>query len=346
MKICVVGAGAIGGYLSAKFALAGQEVTMIDRGAHLKALRRNGITLISKAGEIQTIKACKVVSCAEEAGIHDVVILAVKAHEIESIAPDLKALFGFNTVVVTLQNGIPWWYFQKCGGEFEGLSLKSADPQNLIADNIPVERIIGCVAYPAARIVKPGIICHIEGDRFPVGELDGQDTGRVRMISEMFVKGGFKSPIISDIRSELWLKEWGVVAFNPISALTRSTMAEICEDPLSRELVELVMTEVQTIAHKLGISFRVPMEKRIEGAHKVGNHKTSMLQDLENGNALEIDAIVGAIVELGKLTHTPTPTVNMIYASTKLLSKRVEANQLSVCGEPIHSYVKCTTAQT
>ncbi len=344
MIVCVVGAGAIGGYLGAKLALASQKVTLIDRGAHLNALRINGIKLISKEGEIQTIKACKVASCAEEAGIHDVVILAVKAHEIESVASDLKALFGIKTVVVTLQNGIPWWYFQNYNGEFAGHSLKSTDTHNLIADNIPVERIIGCVAYPACQIVEPGVIRHIEGNRFPIGELDGQDTERVRMISDMFIKAGFKSPILADIRSELWLKEWGVVAFNPISALTQSTMAEICEYSLTRELVEVVMTEVQTIANKLGISFRVPMEKRIEGARKVGNHKTSMLQDLENGNALEIDSIMGVIIELGKLTHTPTPTIDTIYASTKLLSKSVVATHLRICEESIDLDAKNSAA--
>ncbi len=331
MKVCIVGAGAIGGFLGAKFILAGYDVTLIDRGAHLEALKKNGIKVISQDGVELITKPCKTASCAKEAGLQDVVILAVKSHEIASIAPDLQELFGFTTVVVTLQNGIPWWYFQNYNGKFAGYSLKSVDPQNLIADNIPAEQIIGCVAYPATRLVKPGVICHIEGDRFPMGELDGQDTERVRMISEMFIDAGFKSPILSDIRSELWLKEWGTVAFNPISALTNSTMAEICEYPLSRELVEKVMTEVQIIANKLGISFRVPMKKRIEGAHKVGNHKTSMLQDLENGNALEIDSIMGAMVELGKLTHTPIPTIDTIYATTKLLSKRVKTTRLSIC---------------
>ena len=338
MKVCVVGAGAIGGMLGVKLSLSGQNVTLIARGAHLQAIRRRGLALVMQDGSEHVARAViTATSSLQEAGPQDVVILAVKAHQIEPIAHELPALFGRDTVVVTTQNGIPWWYFQKLGGEFEGHRIKAVDPKGVIAANIEADRIIGCIAYPAAEIKEPGVIRHIEGIRYPVGELDGTDTERVEMISDMFVKAGFKSPILSDIRSEIWLKAWGNLTFNPISALTHSTLVDICQFPLTRHLAKMMMKEAQEIAHQLGITFRVSLEKRIAGAEKVGKHKTSMLQDVETGKAIETDALLGAVVELGELTGTSTPYLNAIYASVKLLAKTMEEEQLFIKGQPTYA---------
>ena len=321
MKICIVGAGAIGGLMGAKLALAGEEVTLIARGAHLEAMQKNGLKLIEEDGSEHVAKNVKATSRIAEAGKQDVVILALKAHQVEPIAKDIPALFHDQTAVVTTQNGIPWWYFQKHGGEFEGRRVETVDPQGHLMASIEVERILGCVVYPAAEIVSPGVIKLIEGNRFPVGELDGSETERVKNITATFTKAGFKSPVLKDIRSEIWLKLWGNLSFNPISALTHSTLVDICQFPLTRQLAADMMTEAQTIAHKLNIEFRVSLEKRIAGAEKVGKHKTSMLQDIEIGRAIEIDALVGAVIELGKLTNTPTPHIDAVYACVKLLAK-------------------------
>jgi len=228
--------------------------------------------------------------------------------------------------VVTMQNGIPYWYFHKHGGELAGTIVRSVDPSGLIGTTIRAERVIGCVVYPASELVAPGIVKHIEGDRFPVGELDGSSSMRVTRVSECFTNAGFKAPVLDDIRAEIWLKLWGNLTFNPISALTRSTLVDICQYPRTRELAAAMMTEAQTIAHKLGITFRVDLEKRIAGAEKVGKHKTSMLQDVEAGRAPEIEALVGAVVELGRLTHTRTPHIDAVYALTSLLAQTIANN--------------------
>ena len=321
MKICIVGAGAIGGLMGAKLALAGEEVTLIARGAHLDAIRQNGLKLIEEDGAEHMAKNVKATSKLSEAGKQDVVILALKAHQVEPIATELPALFGPSTIVVTTQNGIPWWYFQKHGGEFEGRRVETVDPNGTLMANVEVERILGCVVFPAAEIAAPGVIRLIEGNRFPVGELDGSESERVKMITATFTKAGFKSPVLKDIRAEIWLKLWGNLSFNPISALTHSTLVDICQFPLTRQLAADMMTEAQTIANKLGVEFRVSLEKRIAGAEKVGKHKTSMLQDIEIGRAIEIDALVGAVIELGRLTQTPTPHIDAAYACVKLLAK-------------------------
>jgi len=321
MKICIVGAGAIGGLMGAKLALAGEEVTLIARGAHLEAMRQNGLKLIEEDGAEHVAKNVKATSKLSEAGKQDLVILALKAHQVEPIAKEIPLLFHDKTAVVTTQNGIPWWYFQKHGGEFEGRRVETVDPQGHLMASIEVERLLGCVVYPAAEIVSPGVIKLIEGNRFPVGELDGSETERVKNITATFTKAGFKSPVLKDIRAEIWLKLWGNLSFNPISALTHSTLVDICQFPLTRQLAADMMTEAQTIANKLGVEFRVSLEKRIAGAEKVGKHKTSMLQDIEIGRAIEIDALVGAVIELGKLTQTPTPHIDSVYACVKLLAK-------------------------
>lgn len=330
MKICVVGAGAIGGYLGLKLALAGEDVTLIARGAHLEAIRNNGLKLIMHDGSEHVAKNVKATSSMAEAGVQDLVILGMKAHQLPPVAADLRAMFGPHTLVVPTQNGIPFWYFQKHGGELDGRIVESVDPGGVCIKNIEKERIIGCVVYPASEIAAPGVIRHIEGDRFPVGELDGTETERVRRVSETFIKAGFKSPILANVRAEMWLKLWGNLTFNPISALSHSTLADICQYPLSRDLAANMMTEAQTVANKLGIEFRVPLEKRIAGAEKVGKHKTSMLQDLEVGRPLEVDALVGAVVELGRMTRTPTPYIDAVYALTKLLNKTAAEEQVCV----------------
>ena len=321
MKICIVGAGAIGGLMGAKLALAGEEVTLIARGAHLDAIRQNGLKLIEEDGSEHVARNVKATSKLSEAGAQDVVILALKAHQVEPIAKEIPSLFHPQTVVVTTQNGIPWWYFQKHGGEFEGRRVETVDPHGTLMSSIEVERILGCVVFPAAEIESPGVIRLIEGNRFPVGELDGSESERVKNITATFAKAGFKSPVLKDIRSEIWLKLWGNLSFNPISALTHSTLVDICQFPLTRQLAADMMTEAQTIANKLGVEFRVSLEKRIAGAEKVGKQKTSMLQDIEIGRAIEIDALVGAVIELGRLTQTPTPHIDAVYACVKLLAK-------------------------
>jgi 2-dehydropantoate 2-reductase len=321
MKICIVGAGAIGGMMGAKLALAGEDVTLIARGAHLEAIRKNGLKLIEEDGAEHVARNVKATSKLSEAGAQDIVILALKAHQVEPIAKDLPVLFGPDTVVITTQNGIPWWYFQKHGGEFEGRKVETVDPHGTLMASVDVERILGCVVYPAAEIASPGVVRVIEGNRFPVGELDGSESERVKMVTALFTKAGFKSPMLKNVRSEIWLKLWGNLTFNPISALSHSTLVDICQFPLTRQLAADMMTEAQTIANKLGIEFRVTLEKRIAGAEGVGKHKTSMLQDIEIGRAIEVDALVGAVIELGKLTQTPTPHIDAVYALVKLLAK-------------------------
>lgn len=340
MKICIVGAGAIGGYVGVKLALAGEDVTLIARGAHLEAIRKNGLKLILQDGAEHLARNVKATNKMSEAGAQDVIILALKAHQIEPVAKEIRALFKDDTVVVTMQNGIPWWYFQKHGGELDGRPVKTVDPNGVIAANIEAERLIGCVVYPATEIAAPGVIRHIEGERFPVGELDGSESDRVKRISETFSRAGLKAPILPNIRSEIWLKLWGNLTFNPISALTHATLVDICQFAPTRHLATMMMTEAQTIAHKLGIEFRVSLEKRIAGAEKVGKHKTSMLQDVEAGRAIEIDALVGAVVELGEITRTPTPYIDAIHACAKLLARTMEEEGVCVKAQKLNPQPK------
>ena len=323
MKIAIIGAGAIGGYVGVKLALAGEDVTLIVRGANLETIRRNGMKLVMSDGTEHVANRVKATNDYAGAGPQDMVILAMKAHQVEAVANDVPKLFGPETVVVTMQNGIPYWYFHKHGGELAGSIVRSVDPTGLIGRNIAAQRVIGCVVYPASELIAPGVVRHIEGDRFPVGELDGSGSTRVARVSECFTQAGFKAPVLDDIRAEIWLKLWGNLTFNPISALTRSTLVDICQYPRTRELAAAMMTEAQAIAHKLGITFRVGLEKRIAGAEKVGRHKTSMLQDVEAGRAPEIEALVGAVIELGRLTHIPTPHIDAVYALTKLLAQTI-----------------------
>lgn len=335
MKICVVGAGAIGGLLGARLANSGHDVSVVARGAHLQAIRFDGLQVQMNDGEVVKATDLEASDDIASLGVHDLVILGLKAHQIEAVADDLPSLFHDDSIVLTAQNGIPWWYFQRHGGPLDGTALKSLDPEGRISRAIHSRRIIGCIAYPAAEIIRPGVIRHIEGVRFPVGELDGSDSERARNISQLMVSAGFKSPVLDNIRAEIWLKAWGNLSFNPISALTHSTLVDICQHPDGHELAATMMTEAQTVAESLGISFRVPLEKRIAGAERVGKHKTSMLQDVECGKALETEAIIGAVVELGELTGVPTPTIRAIYQAVRLLSHTLVEETVCVRADPL-----------
>jgi 2-dehydropantoate 2-reductase len=323
VKIAIVGCGAIGGYVGARLAHAGETVTFMVRGATLEAVRARGVTLQMSDGATLVARNVTATSDYARAGAQDVVILAVKAHQLEPAARHVPELFGRDTVVVTMQNGIPYWYFHRHGGPLAGSVVRSVDPEGTLGRLIPAERILGCVVYPATELLAPGVVKHIEGDRFPIGELDGATSARARRVSECFTRAGFKCPVLADIRAEIWLKLWGNLTFNPISALTRSTLIDICQFQPTRELATTMMTEAQAVAEKLGIQFRVPLERRIAGAEKVGHHKTSMLQDVEAGRAPELDALLGSVVELGRLTQTPTPNIDTVYGLTHLLARSV-----------------------
>ena len=327
MKFAVVGAGAIGGYLGAKLARAGEDVTFIARNRNLEAIRANGFKLILEDGSEEHAPTAKAVQHMAEAGPQDVVLLTVKAHQVGDLLPDLRELFGPHTMVVTMINGIPWWYFHKLPGAHEGMGLESVDPGGRLAAAIEPERIIGSVVYPAAELVEPGVVRLIEGNRFTLGELDGSRSERIAGLSDAMMRAGFKAPVSKDIRSELWVKLWGNLSFNPISALTHATLEDICRFPPTRALASRMMTEAQTVAESLGVRFKISLEQRIAGAESVGAHKTSMLQDVEHGRALELEALVGSVVELGRITGTPTPTIEAVYAATSLLGRSLASQQ-------------------
>ena len=329
MKICIVGAGAIGGLMAVKFAEAGNEVTVIDQGAHFNAIRQSGLKLIWEDGAEHVAKV-RAATSAEEAGKQDLVVLAVKAHFLDQVARDIEHMLDDDTMILTVQNGIPWWYFQRLGGKYDGSRLRTLDPSGLLTRHIPAHRLVGCVVYPAAGVTAPGVIKHVEGDRIPVGELDGSTTERIQQLHDLFAGSGLRSRILDDIRSEIWLKAWGNLSFNPISALTHATLVDICRFPETRALAADMMAEAQAIAEKLGVTFRHTIEKRIDGAEGVGAHKTSMLQDVEAGRSLETEALVGAILEVGEITHTPAPAIKAVYALVKLLNKVIMTEHVGV----------------
>jgi 2-dehydropantoate 2-reductase len=332
MKFCIVGAGAIGGFVGARLAAAGEDVTFIARWKNLDAIRARGMTVKFHDGSVLEAKTVKATDSFAAVGHVDCVILALKSHQVESIVHQLEPLFGPKTTVITMQNGIPFWYFVNHGGALAGSRVESVDPRGVCLDGIPNDRIIGCVVYPATELVAPGMVHHIEGERFPLGELDGRQSNRVKDLSDVFVKSGLKAPVLDNIRNEIWLKLWGNLTFNPISALTHATLVDICENQYGRELATNMMREAQAVAEKLGASFRVPLEKRIEGAAKVGKHKTSMLQDVEAGREIEIDALVGAVVELGVRADVPTPTIRAVYQASKLLAATMKQDNSAIRG--------------
>ena len=326
MKIALVGAGAIGGYLGAKLALAGEDVTFIARNKNLAAINANGFRLHLEDGSQLHAANVRAVQDMAEAGPQDAVLITLKAHQLRDVLPGLRALFGPNTMVVTMINGVPWWYFQKLAGPHQGRAVTSVDPDGAIAANIEPERIIGSVVYPAAELLEPGVVRVIEGNRFTLGELDGSRSARIEALSQTFMRAGFKSPVARDIRAELWVKLWGNLSFNPISALTHATLEDICHFPATRALAARMMSEAQAVAEALGVEFKITLEQRIAGAEAVGAHKTSMLQDVEAGRALELEALVGAVIELGRIVAVPTPTIEAIYAATSLLGRSVQAS--------------------
>jgi 2-dehydropantoate 2-reductase len=335
MKICVMGAGAIGGYLGARLAAAGEEVTFIARNRNLEAIQAHGFRLILEDGaELHAASARAVRHCAD-AGEQDAVLLTVKAHQVRDLLPDLRALFGPRTMVVTLINGVPWWYFHKLAGPHEGRSLESVDPGGVLAAQIEPWRIVGSVVYPAAELVAPGVVKVIEGNRFTLGEPDGTRSERVEALSQALMRAGFKAPVAKDIRSEIWVKLWGNLSFNPISALTHATLQDICRFPPTRALAAAMMAEGQRVAEALGVRFKITLEQRLAGAEAVGAHKTSMLQDVENGRALELQALVGAVIELGRITGVPTPTIDAIHAATSLLAQTLAAQRGRLRIEPL-----------
>ncbi len=336
MKICVIGGGgAIGGYLAVMLSRAGNDVTVVARGATLAAIKERGLTLIHDEHPEPLVAKVKAVEKITDVETPDVVILAVKAHQVDPIIHDLAAIVGPETILIPMQNGIPWWYFQKLSGEYQDHTVETVDAGGVAKKAINPDNIIGCVVYPATFSEAPGVIRLVEGNRFPLGELNGEVTERVKKMSEMMTQAGFKSPVLEDIRSEIWLKLWGNMTFNPISALTHGTLEGICQFPLTRDLARNMMAEAQAIAGKLGVTFRVDIERRIAGAEKVGKHKTSMLQDLEAGRSLEVDALLGSVIELGKITNTPTPCLNTVFALTKYLDENIQATGGSLALPPV-----------
>jgi len=330
MNITVIGAGAIGGLLAAKLAAAGERVSVVARGDHLSAIRERGLVL--KEGAKETVVSVEATDRIAEAGRPDLVVLAVKAHQLAPIAADVASILSPATLVLTAQNGLPWWYFFKHGGPHEGVRLRSVDPGGVIADHLPIDAIIAGIVYQAAEIESPGVIRHIEGNRFPLAEIDGLKSERVVALSRMFFKAGFKSPVIADVRAEIWTKLWGNLAFNPISALTRATLDDICRFPSTRALAAAMMREGQAVGEAFGIRFRISVEQRIAGAEGIGAHKTSMLQDVEHGRAIEIEALLGSVIELARLADIATPHLDAVYAAAKLLDETVVRG---VVGNPL-----------
>jgi 2-dehydropantoate 2-reductase len=327
MRVCIVGAGAIGGLLGVRLSLAGQQVSVLARGQNLAAIRNDGLRLIEPDGSVLVATELSASDDVADLGQHDVVLLALKAHQISELAPRIPLLYHDDTVVIPLQNGVPWWFFQKFPGPFEGYRLRTLDPDGTIEQHIPATRVVGSIAYPAAERDAPGVIRLVEGDRFPVGELGGERSPRVTEIAQVLTSAGFKARVLTDIRSQLWIKAWGNLAMNPISALTGATLAGICRFPATRALAAQMMREAGEVADKLGLQLRLSVEQRIEGAEKVGEHKTSMLQDVEAGRALEIDPLIGSFLELGELTATPMPTTQAVYSLVSLLNSRLTGSQ-------------------
>lgn len=312
MRVCIYGAGAIGAYLGVGLMRAGADVTLIARGPHLGAMRENGLTLVEKGERTTVWPACT--DDPREAGEQDFVIVTVKAQTAPAIVDAMQPLLGRDTAVVTAMNGIPWWYFHGTGGPLEGRSVESVDPGAVQWRGIGPERAIGCVVYPACEVVEPGVVVHEYGNRFQIGEPDGSASDRCKALSQVMNAGGFKAPVRQRIRDDIWLKLWGNVSFNPVSALTHETLEAIASDPDTRDIVRRMMTEAQAVAEALGVHFPVDVDTRIQWAADVGAHKTSMLQDLERGRSMEIDPLVTAVCELGSLVEVPTPTIDIVLA--------------------------------
>lgn len=312
MKVCIFGAGAIGGYLGVQLTQAGVDVSLVARGPHLAAMRQNGVRLLQDDKEIVAHPTCT--SDPAELGVQDYIIVGLKAHQLSGAVDAMQPLLGNDTAIVTAVNGIPYWYFHRHGGPLEGNTVDSVDPGGSQWRGLGPERAIGCIVYPATEVVEPGVIRHIYGNKFPLGEPSGESTPRVEQLAAAFVEAGLQAPVLDRIRDEIWLKLWGNLSFNPISALTCAALDVICTDPGTRAVARAMMVEAHSIADRLGITFRVDVDRRIEGARKVGAHKTSMLQDLERGRAMEIAPLVTVVQEFGRLVDVPTPTIDVVHA--------------------------------
>ncbi len=319
MKICIFGAGAIGGYMGAKLALAGAEVSLVARGPHLAAIQSNGLTLIEDE-ETRTVNV-RATDDAASLGPQDYVILTLKAHSVPAVVDRIAPLMGPDSTLVSGVNGVPWWYFHKLGGPLEGTRLTSADPGDVQWNGFGPDRVLGCVVYPAAEVSAPGVIHHIEGNRFSLGEPGGEKSARAVALSAALMAAGLKAPVRPRLRDEIWVKLWGNLSFNPISALTHATLDVLCTDPGTRAVARAMMVEAQAVAEKLGVVFPIDVDRRIDGGAAVGAHRTSMLQDLDAGRPMEIEALVGSVAELGRLTETPTPTINAVLALVRLRAR-------------------------
>jgi 2-dehydropantoate 2-reductase len=319
MKICIFGAGAIGGYMGAKLAKGGADVSLVARGPHLAAMRDKGLTLIEEEGTFTV----PVTASDDPAalGPQDYVIITLKAHSVPPVVDRIKPLIGENTTIVSGVNGVPWWYFHGLDGPLKDKQLESVDPGGAQWQGFGPERVLGCVVYPAAEVSAPGTIRHIEGNRFSLGEPSGEKSDRALRLSQALQAVGLRAPVRPQIRDEIWVKLWGNLSFNPISALTHATLDVLCTDPGTRAVARAMMVEAQEIAQKLGVKFPIDVDRRIDGGAAVGAHRTSMLQDLDAGRPMEIDALVSAVQELGHLTQTPTPTIDTVLALIRLRAR-------------------------
>lgn len=320
MKICIFGAGAIGGYLGAKLAQAGADVSIVARGPHLAAIREKGLTLVEEGRDPVTVRI-RASSDPAELGAQDYVIVTLKAHSVPAAVPQIQALLAPHTTLVSGVNGVPWWYFHRIGGPLEGTRLESVDPGNAQWDGFGPDRVLGCVVYPAAEVSSPGTVRLIEGNRFSLGEPDGAKSERATALSQLMQSAGLKAPVRPRLRDEIWVKLWGNLSFNPISALTHATLDVLCTDPGTRDVARRMMLEAQEIAEKLGVVFPIDVERRIDGGAAVGHHRTSMLQDLDAGRPMEIDALVRSVQELGRITRTQTPTIDVVLSLVTLRAR-------------------------
>lgn len=312
MKICIFGAGAIGGYMGAKLAQAGADVSLVARGPHLAAMRDKGLTLIEEEGTVTVPVTAS--DDPADLGPQDYVIVTLKAHSVPPVVGRMQPLIGPGTTIVSGVNGVPWWYFHGIEGPLAGTRLESVDPGGAQWEGFGPERVLGCVVYPAAEVSEPGTIRHIEGNRFSLGEPTGEKSERALRLGQALQAAGLKAPVRPRIRDEIWVKLWGNLSFNPISALTHATLDVLCTDPGTRAVARAMMLEAQAIAEKLGVKFPIDVDRRIDGGAAVGAHRTSMLQDLDAGRPMEIDALVTAVQELGRLTDIPTPTIDTVQA--------------------------------
>ncbi len=319
MKFLIAGAGAIGAYVGARMARAGLDITLYARGPHLRAMQDKGVQVRSVDGDFEARP--KIAGTLEEVGPVDVVLLAVKAHSLSQLAPQLRPVLAAGTTVVSMQNGVPWWFFQDFGGPWQGIRLERVDPGGMISAAIEPHRVVGSIVYFSTEITAPGVIRHTEGNRITLGEPDGTRSDRCRRIAEALVAAGLRSPITARIRHEIWVKILGNVAFNPVSALTGATLVQMARDPEVAVLIRNIMQEAEAVASHLGLDLPVSVEQRMAGAEKVGEHKTSMLQDLEAGRPMELEAVVGAVVELGERLGLPMTHTRIVYACTKLLAE-------------------------